>query len=90
MAAKKYFTGRIARETEKAIQAEYIYHVDALTLAEYTAKVWLPKSQIEVYHQYGDGTMVWALPAWLANKNHIGDTKKLTDSIIAEIEKKTA
>lgn len=85
-AAKRHFIGTIERETEKAVLVEYCYYVDVLDPdREYLDKVWLPKSQIEVYHQFesGDRATIWAIPAWLAKKNNLPtQTKKFTDDFL--------
>ena len=83
--AIRYFIGSIERETEKAVLANFCYHVDEVTLQEYTANAWLPKSQIEVYYQFEDGdkATVWKVPLWLMNKNHLPSTaKKTVDEVI--------
>ena len=83
--AMRYFVAKVERETEKAILAEYIYHVDTLTMEEYTAKVWLPKSQIEVYADLGNCT-AYKVPLWLCNKNHLPtNLKKHVDEILARL-----
>ena len=85
-AAKRHFIGTIERETEKAVLVNYIYATDTMNHdKEYTKDVWLPKSQIEVYHQFesGDRATIWAIPAWLAKKNNLPtQSKKLTDDFL--------
>ena len=79
--AMRYFVARVERETAKAILAEYIYYADADD--QYTAKVWLPKSQIEVYADLGNCT-AYKVPLWLCNKNHlVTSTKAIVDGILA-------
>lgn len=88
MAAMRYFCGTIERETDKAVCVNYIYHVDICNPdVEYAKTVWLPKSQIEVYHQFTDGdkSTVWRVPPWLCTKNHmITIPKRTVDSLIAK------
>ena len=83
--AMRYFIGTIKRETEKAVLVEYHYYVDVLDPdKEYTTTVWLPKSQIEVYHQFasGDEATIWKVPLWLCNKNRLTTiTKKIADQV---------
>lgn len=84
--AMRYFIGTIERETEKAVLVEYCYYVDVKDPdKEYLTTVWLPKSQIEVYHQFTDGdrATVWKVPLWLMNKNHLPNvTKAIVDKVI--------
>ena len=81
--ATRYFIGTIERETEKAVLVEYCYYVDVKDPdKEYLTTVWLPKSQIEVYHQFtsGDKATIWKVPLWLCNKNRLTTiTKKIAD-----------
>ncbi len=71
MAAVRYFVGKVERETAKAVLVSFIYYVDVLNPDdEYTATVWLPKSQIETYKEGSDCT-AWRVPLWLCNKNHL-------------------
>ena len=81
--AMRYFIGTIERETEKAVLVEYCYYVNMMDPdKEYLTTVWLPKSQIEVYHQFesGDKATIWKVPLWLMNKNHLpAITKKIAD-----------
>ena len=83
--AMRYFIGTIERETEKAVLVEYCYYVDVKDPdKEYLTTVWLPKSQIEVYHQFtsGDKATIWKVPLWLCNKNRLTTiTKKIADQV---------
>jgi hypothetical protein len=84
--AMRYFVGTIKRETEKAVLVEYCYHVDVLDPdKEYLTTVWLPKSQIEVFHQFtsGDESTIWRVSLWLMNKNHLPSIpKKIVDEVM--------
>lgn len=84
--AMRYFVGSIERETEKAVLVNYIYHVSVIDPdKEYSTTVWLPKSQIEVYHQFesGDKATVWRVPSWLCDKNHLSTVpRRIVDSLI--------
>ena len=84
--ASRYFVGTIKRETERAVLVNYIYATDIMNPdKEYTTDVWLPKSQIDVYHQFegGDEATVWKVPLWLCNKNNLVTIpKKNIDDLI--------
>lgn len=92
--AMRYFVGTIKRETEKAVLVNYIYATDTMNPdMEYTTDVWLPKSQIEVYHQFTDGdkATVWKVPLWLMNKNHLPNiTKAIADEVIRSAKDRAA
>lgn len=84
--AMRYFCGTIERESEKAVLVSYISYVSVSNpdVME-TSTVWLPKSQIEVYHHFvdTDGSYVWKVPAWLTAKNNLPATaKKIVDEVI--------
>lgn len=81
--AMRYLVGTTERETERAILVSFTYHVDVVTLERYSAKAWLPKSQIEVYKE-GSNCTVWRVPLWLCNKNGLSTTpKKVVDEVFA-------
>ena len=92
--AMRYFVGTIERETEKAVLVEYVYHVDVKDPdKEYLTTVWLPKSQIEVYHQFtsGDEATIWKVPLWLMKKNNLpAGTKQIVDQLIKSAENRVA
>lgn len=86
--AMRYILGGIERETEKAILAKFLVYCDCFTGDEEWMKVWLPKSQIELYHQFTDGdkATIWKAPLWLVKKNSIPTTTKaFADELISKV-----
>ena len=81
MAAMRYIVTKVERETAKAVLCEFLTFYSDGTEGEPEHK-WLPKSQIEEYKAYADGSVAYKVPMWLANRNGIQTTtKKVVDSL---------